>query len=370
MPDSAGNPGASHLGAFGKPGSRFPNALVHGYCADPHLPGYHRGVQYSRITPFHSWASKATGSQVSQTDLMQAAFLLTDTRTPLDNAAAGMDAAISTLLNRGSSYALPFGPRANQRLNYPNVPESARALANSYLQLAERWAGPYRVNIHTPGGAVTAGARVPVRVDVTSATGHKISHLKISLKATGGSVTNRTVTTDNTGTAGTTLTAGKAGAIDIQATAGMLPSTTLYAQIPDDPNTQRVVVTGGHSSATATAHLKATPAHGGLTVVKIAADSHKLMADVAFELRDSHGTTIAQGTTDARGTWQVDGLAPGSYVLHEAKAADGYQLAADRRILVRDFVPELVKVVDTKIAEQPRPRPRPITIHQLPQTGA
>ncbi|ANZ13413.1 SpaA isopeptide-forming pilin-related protein [Streptomyces noursei] len=365
-----GQGGVSHFGALGKPGSLYPHAVAHAYCADPFLAGPRKGVHYGPFTPFKTWTSKATGAQVSQSDLMRAAFILSDTHTPYDDQAAAADTAITTYLNRGTTYAFPGGQRATERLNYPNVPASVKTLATRYMNLAERYAGPYRVNIHTLSGTVTPGKQVPISVDVTSATGHRLPHVTLNLKASGASTAATRVTTDDAGTARTTLIASKAGAIDLTARAGVLPSTTLYAQLPDTPDAQRLVVTGGRSSATATAHLKATATGGTLQVVKIAADSHTVMGDVNFALKDSRGATVAQGMTDSHGIWKADGIPAGRYTLHEVKAAPGYQLAPDRAVTIGDLVPGQVTITDTKIAEQPAPRPRPIVIHELPQTGA
>lgn len=368
VPDGHGS--VAHFGALGKPGSLYPNAERHAWCADPQLPGPRKGVHYGPFTTFSAWSSRATGSQVSQPDFMRAAFILSSSGTPRDDQAAAADAAISTYLNRGTSYALPGGQRANQRLNYPNVPKSVRALATTYMQLAERYAGPYRVNIHTPNSKITPGKKLQVSVDVTSATGHRLPHVTLDLKASGASSSTARVETNDAGTASTTITATKAGAIDLKAAAGHLPATTLIAQLPDTANAQRLVVGGNHSSASAVAHLKATASGGQLQVLKIAADSHKVMSGVTFQLADSRGRSVAQGTTDAQGTWKVDALPAGRYTLHEAKAVDGYQLAPDRVVNVGDIAPSKVTIADTAIVEQPTPRPRPITIHELPRTGA
>ncbi|MER0476889.1 SpaA isopeptide-forming pilin-related protein [Streptomyces sp. Edi2] len=371
IPDSAGHAGASHLGAFGKPGSLFPHAIAHAYCADPTLPGPAAGGKYSPITPFKSWTSKATGKKVSSSDFNRAAFVLSDTRQPTDAQAAAVDAVIYTYLNRGSDYALPNGKRALERLSYKNVPASVKTLANTYMQEAERFAGPYRVNIHA-GSKVSPGAKVPVTLDITSATGHKLPNTKLDLKVSGAASGTGSVTTNIAGTARTTITASKSGTINLQATAARLPSTTLHAQTPGNGKAQRVVVAGGHSTATATAHLKATTAHGGLKVVKTAADNHKVMVGVEFEVKDRHGKTVARGKTDAHGVWQVKDLAPGSYTVHEVRAAEGYRLAPDQRVSVGDLVTAKVSVTDTKVPQKPAPRPRPVHLpgNVLPKTGA
>ncbi|MFF8786782.1 collagen binding domain-containing protein [Streptomyces sp. NPDC015125] len=371
IPDSAGHAGASHLGAFGKPGSLFPHAITHGYCADPTLPGPAAGGKYSAITPFKSWTSKATGQKVSDSDFNRAAFILSDTRQPTDAQAAAVDAVVYTTLNRGSDYALPNGKRALQRLSYKNVPASVKKLAATYMAEAERFAGPYKVNIHA-GTKATRGTKVPVTLDVTSATGHKLPNTQLNLKISGAASGTTSVTTNAAGTARTTITTSKAGALNLQATAAKLPSTTLHAQTPSNANAQRIVTAGGHSTATATAHLKVAAGHGGLKVIKTAADTHKLMAGVEFAVKDRSGKTVAKGSTDAHGVWQAKDLAPGTYTLHEVRAAEGYQLAPDRRVSVGDLVASTVAVTDTKIQKKPAPHHGPVRLpgNVLPQTGA
>ncbi|GGX53111.1 collagen binding domain-containing protein [Streptomyces noursei] len=368
IPDSAGHKDASHIGAFGKPAPRYHDAPYLGYCADPEDVGPSHGIHYGPIANFSTWKSKITGKQVPAANIAEAAFILSDTRQPTDAQAAGADAAITTLLNPGSTYALPNGSRALQRLSYPNVSPESKKLAAEYLKLAARYAGPYKVNIHMPA-TLKPGAKTRVTLDVTSAAGNKIPGVKLDLSGATGTAK---VTTGASGTATTTITAPKTGTAHIKAVAKILPSYTLRAQIPDKENAQRLAVTGGHSSAEATASAKVGGAMGGLTITKTAAVTHKLLGGVTFEVRDSHNQTVAKGTTNASGVLQINNLQPGQYTVHEKEAAEGYQLAPDQKVSVGELVASTVSVTDAKIEKKPAPRPRPVHLpgNVLPQTGA
>lgn len=367
IPDAAGHANASHLGAYGKPGSLYPHARFHGYCADPALPGPAAGGHYGPITQFSSWTSKLTGKKVPAANIAKAALILSDLRQPTDAGAAAADAAITSYLNPGSTYALPNGKRALQRLSYPNVSPAAKSLAAQYMKIADRYAGPYKVNIHTPTGTLKPGAKARVTLDVTSATGHKISNAKLDVtSATGTSK----VSTGPSGTATTTITAPKKGTATVKAIAKVLPSYTLRAQIPSNPHAQRLVVTGGRSSAEATARVKVTSGEGSLRLVKTAADTHKVMAGVEFEVKDASGKTFTKGKTDSKGVWRVSGLPAGRYTVHETQAVEGYQVAPDQRVSVGGLKATEVKVSDARIPRAKTPnQPRPVTIHTLPKTG-
>ncbi|MEW2434358.1 prealbumin-like fold domain-containing protein [Streptomyces caniferus] len=365
--DTDGKP--SHFGPIGKPGSLYPNAKYLGYCADPHLPGAAAGGHYGPITKFATWKSKLAGKAVPAANIAKAALIATDLRQPTDAQAAAADAVITSWLNPGTTYALPSGKRALERLNSPGVPAKVKMLAAQYMRIADRYAGPYKVNIHMPAGTLKPGAKAHVALDVTSATGHKISNVKLNLS---GATRTEKVSTGPTGTATTTITAPKKGTATVQATAKTLPAYTLRAQIPSNPNAQRYIVTGGLSSAQATAHAKVSNAHGGLKVIKTAAESHKAMAGVQFEVKDHRGAVVAKGTTDRQGVWQVKGLKPGSYTVHEIRAAEGYQLAPDKRVSVGDFAATNVSVTDVKIPKGTAPQGHAVHLpgNVLPQTGA
>src|SRR2546425_6111223 len=120
IPDSHGTPGTSRIGAYGQPGRLFVHTVGHAYCADPTLAGPGSAGHYGPITGFTSWTSRATGKPVTVHDMAQAAYGLSLYRdTTSDPHGAAVDAVVDTYLNQGSTYALPNGNRALQRLSYP-----------------------------------------------------------------------------------------------------------------------------------------------------------------------------------------------------------------------------------------------------------
>ncbi|MFF9786270.1 MSCRAMM family protein [Streptomyces nigrescens] len=366
IPDSNQRPGKSHLGAFDNRGTLLPHVTTQAYCADPTEPGPEAGGKYSAVKTFSTWTSKASGKQVSAADVHRAAYLLSR-QHKTDRGAAAVDAAVYTYLNRGTSYALPNGHRALERLAYKTVPASVKNVALSYIAEANRFAGPYKVNIHAPS-VIKPGTKVPVTVDVTSASGYKLPNTQLKLSG----ATNATVTTNLAGTARTTITAPKSGAADLQATAGHLPSTKLHAQLPSKAPAQRVVVVAGSSTAKATAHIKTASKSGSLKITKSASDTHKALAGVQFQIKDQQGKVVATGKTDVSGVLEIKNLAPGQYAVHEVRAVEGYQLSADQHASVGTLKATNVKVVDTKIPEKSGPRTHSVHLpgNVLPQTGA
>ncbi|WP_406414742.1 SpaA isopeptide-forming pilin-related protein (plasmid) [Streptomyces halstedii] len=304
-------------------------------------------------------------------NLARAAYVLSTYGDTSDDAqAAAVDAVVYTYLDPGTTYALPVGQRALQRLGYPNVPTTVKNKAETFLTEAAKFAGPYTVNIHTPKGPARPGEKTPITLDVTSASGAKLPNVKIHLDGSGAAEGSGDVTTNSAGTATASITATKDGTVDLTAEATALPANQLRAQIPSNNSAQRMVVAGGTSSAKATAHLQVSTAKGSVKVTKTASDTRKALSGVEFEIRDKNGKTVASGKTDAQGQWTADGLAPGIYTVHEMKAVEGYQLAADQQATVTDGKTAGVAVKDVKIPEQPKPKPRPVTIPVLPQTGA
>lgn len=369
IPDSAGTPDASHLGAYGPPGSQFPHATGHAYCADPTLAGPTAAGSYGPITTVTTWTSKITGQSATPQDLARAAYVLsTYGETTNDEQAAAVDAAIYTLLNRGTTYALPAGARALQRLGYPDVPTATRTTAEDALAAPARYAGPYTLEIHAPENAVRPGAAVPVTADVRAASGATLPGIAIRLSAPGLDGTTE-VTTDSHGLAHATLTAPAPGTTDISAQAAGLPATELRVQLPDNDAAQRMTIAGGTSQAQATAHLTVTAPHGAIKITKTAADTGAPMPGVTFQIKNSSGTTVAHGTTDAAGQWRSPTLASGTYTVHEAHAANGYSLAPDRTVTVTDHL-ATTAISDARIPAPAAPAPRPVTITTLPQTGA
>jgi hypothetical protein len=366
IPDSTGKPDSSHIGGYNVTGV---DGLA--YCADPELDGPDAAGGYGPATTVTSWTSKATGTSVSAENLARAAYVLGKYgQTTFDDQSAAVDAVVYTYLAAGSTYALPDGKRALERLGYPNVSPDAKKWADGYLNEAAMFAGPYKVNIKPVDGTVKAGVKTSVTLDVTSASGHKVPGVKLDLDVSGAAAGAGSITTNADGVATASIVPVKDGTVDFKASAKSLPATQLRALSPNNAKAQRLLLAGGTSSAQAELQLKTTGPKGGLTVTKTAADTKKPLSGVEFAVKDSAGKTVATGKTDSKGTWQVKDLAPGTYTVHEVKAVEGYQLAADQKVTVTDGKTADVAVKDVVIPEQPKPKPRPVTIHVLPQTGA
>ncbi|MFI6528187.1 SpaA isopeptide-forming pilin-related protein [Streptomyces uncialis] len=366
IPDSAGKPDTSHIGGYTVAGV---DGLA--YCADPELAGPDAAGGYGPAKPVTAWTSKATGKSASAEDLARAAYVLGKYgQTKNDEQAAAVDAVVYTYLEAGTTYALPDGKRALERLGYSNVSPSAKKWATGYLNEAAMFAGPYKVNVKPIDGPLKPGVKTSVTLDVTSASGHKVPGIKLDLDVSGAAAGAASITTNADGTATATITPAKDGTVDFKAQAKTLPATQLRALTPNNAKAQRLLLAGGASSAEAEVHLKTDSPKGALVVTKTAADTKKALAGVEFAVKDSTGKTVATGKTDAKGTWQAKDLAPGTYTVHEVKAVEGYQLAADQKATVTDGKTADVAVTDTKIPEQPKPKPRPVTIPVLPQTGA
>ncbi|MGW1976485.1 MSCRAMM family protein [Streptomyces sp. NPDC001889] len=370
--DASGKPDASHIGAYGAPGQTLPGVKGLAYCADPTLDGPQAADGYGPAKEYTTWTS-VSGKKASAESIARAAYILAKYgQTSDDSQAAAVDAALYTHLEAGSTYALPGGKRALQRLSYPNVSPSAKTKATQYLAEADKYAGPYKLNIKPTSGSgdVKPGTKTDVTLDVTSAAGHKVPGVKLKLDLSGAATGTLTATTGADGTATATLTPVKDGTATLKATAASLPGTALNAILPENKKAQRMLVQGTPTSATAELQLKVIPLKGGIKVAKTAADSGKPLAGVEFEVKDSAGKTLATGKTDAAGHWTATGLAPGSYTVHEVRAVPGYQLAPDQTVTVTDGKDTPVAVKDVRIPEPEKPKPRPVTIKELPKTGA
>ncbi|MFJ1742643.1 collagen binding domain-containing protein [Streptomyces microflavus] len=364
--DSTGNPDTSHIGGYTLPG-------VDGvtYCGDPELDGPEAADGYGPAQPVTSWTSKATGRPAAAQDLARAAYVLGKYgQTRSDEQAAAVDAAVYTYLEAGSTYALPTGKRALERLGYSNVPPSVKGRATGYLDEAALFAGPYKVNINPVGGPIKAGEKTSVTLDVTAASGRKVPGVKLDLDVSGAAAGSGSITTNADGVATATVLPAKDGTIDVKASAKSLPATQLRSLAPTNAKAQRLLLAGGASNAQAEVQLKTERPKGRLTVTKTAADTRKPLGGVEFAVRDSAGKTVATGRTDAKGIWRTQDLPVATYTVHETRAVEGYQLAADQKISVTDGGTADVAVEDVRIPEQPKPKPRPVTIPVLPQTGS
>jgi hypothetical protein len=371
IPDSHGTPNASHIGAYGQPGSLFPHATGHAYCADPELAGPQSAGRYGPVTGFASWTSRTTGKPVTQQDVARAAYVLScygDTTN--DAQAAAVDADVYTYLNQGSPYALLEGKRALQRLSYPGVSPAAKNTAAAYMAEAARFAGPYTVHI-TPDGPLKLRQKTWYTLDVTSAAGYKVPGVRLDLSISLGSKPlSITGTTNADGTARAYLLPERNGVLTFTVRAMSLPATSLRAQIPASPGVQRMVIAGGTSSAQSQLTIKVHAAGGGIKVIKTASDTGKPLAGVEFAVRNKDGKTVATGKTNAQGVWQAADLPPGVYTVHEVEAVEGYQVASDQRVAVTDGETSAVAVRDGRIPAPTVPKPRLVRIKMLPQTGA
>ncbi|WP_329020693.1 SpaA isopeptide-forming pilin-related protein [Streptomyces sp. NBC_01601] len=366
IPDSTGTADASHIGGYNVTGT---GALA--YCGDPELAGPEAAGGYGPAQTITAWTSKTTGNAASAEDLARASYVLSKYgQTTTDDQAAAVDAVVYTYLDAGSTYALPNGKRALERLAYPNVAPSAKKWAIGYLNEAAMFAGPYTINIKPTDGPLKAGKKTVVTLDVTAASGHKVPGITLDLTVTGASAGTANVVTNADGLATTTITPAKDGTVDLKALAKSLPATNLRAVSPNNAKAQRLLLAGGTSSAEAQVHLKVERPHGTLTVTKTAAGTNTPLSGVEFEVKDASGATVAAGKTDSNGLWQAGDLAAGTYTVHEVKAVEGYQLAADQTATVTDEKTSHVTVEDVKVPVQPKLKPRPVTIPALPQTGA
>ncbi|MFE3631571.1 sortase [Streptomyces goshikiensis] len=174
-------------------------------------------------------------------------------------------------MEEGSTYALPDGKRALERLAYPNVPKAVKAKAEGYIAEAGKLAGPYKVNLHTPAGFKARGE------DHDHPGRHRglraeLSGVKINLDGTGAVEGAATVTTNDQGTATATITPAKAGDLQLKATAQALPGSTLRASPSDPqphapvhrrPQRRRMAIIGGPAAAAIAAAAAAVLVHGG-----------------------------------------------------------------------------------------------------------
>jgi hypothetical protein len=370
VPDDQNKPGASHLGAYGAPGAPVNGITGRAYCGDPTLAGPDAGGQYGKATEVTTWTSKVTGRQAPKENTARAAYVLSKYGDTADDAlAAAVDAAVYTFLEPGSTYALPNGKRALERLSYPNVPKEVKTKAEGLITEAGKLAGPYKVNVHTPA-VFKPGEKTAITLDVTAASGQKVPGVTIDLTGAGAAAGAGTVTTNDRGVATATITPAKAGTVELKVVAKNLPTSTLLAHLPANGKAQRMLLAGGFTSAETQAKVTVDALKGGIKVIKTASDTKKPLSGVEFEIKGKDNETVAKGATNDQGLWQVADLPPGDYTIHEIKAVDGYQLAVDQNVTVVDGKTSDVDVVDVKIPQPDKPKPRPVDIPELPKTGA
>lgn len=372
IPGPHGGLDLSHLGSYGPPGLPITGVTGLVYCANPLQSGPLTAGGYGPATAYTSWRT-AGGTPVPGTDVDEAAYVLSQYgQTTSDSQAAEVDAAETSYLNPGGTYDLRTGgARAVQRLSYPNVPASVRTQARQIMATAAADAGPYAVTVHLQG-TLAPGKRTYFTVTVTSHFGHKLPGTLIDLDAVSGPKSDTdTVTTNADGVATDWIQPVDTDPVTLTAKAVDLPATSLRAVIPHNPGAQRMVLAGGTSTAQTVLTIPNTSAPGTIHITKVAADTGRPLAGVQFAVKTAAGTTVAGGTTNSSGIWQAAHLPPGRYVIHEVRAAHGYELAADRTVTVTADQTVSLTIRDIRIPTvPPHHHPRPVTIHQLPQTGA
>ncbi|WP_225847252.1 collagen binding domain-containing protein [Streptomyces sp. HPF1205] len=336
IPDAEGNPGTSHIGAYGPPGT-----TIHGtdetYCADPERRGPDSAGAYGAPKAVSSWTSSVTGKPVPAEDLRYAAYVVSrygQTRDPVQ--AAAVDADVYQWL-AGGTYGIN-GSRGRQRLAYPVVPAAARTLALRYLTEAARYAGPYTLRLTLPAAEVHAGQKVTATVKVTStSTGAPIPDVAVAWSESGSAIARGTVTTGTDGSASWTFRTGQRGTATLTAEASGLPATGLQILRPRNPAAQRMLLAGTTSTAKDTVSMAVRSAPGGIEIHKTDPGGGHL-AGVTFQLLDQTGkTVVAHGVTDSRGVLDFENLPPGTYRLHEVSAGDRiHQLAPDQSVTVTE----------------------------------
>ncbi|MFD3332184.1 SpaA isopeptide-forming pilin-related protein [Streptomyces sp. NPDC058700] len=317
IPDSEGNAGSSHIGAYGPPGP-----AVHGdvetYCADPERKGPADAGGYGTPQPVTSWTSSVTGKTVTKERLAQAAYVIGRYGQTRDNArAAAVDAVVYEYL-AGGTYALD-GARGKQRLAYPVVSPTARTLAQGYIAEAKRLAGPYALTITPSVKTTTAGTTVTVAVKVTTSTGTPVPTVTVALAESGSGTAFGKVTTGTNGTAQWEFTAKTAGTANVTAKADGLPATDLQVLTPKNPAAQRMLLAGGITSAKDSATVTVGEATGGVTIRKKDPEGTRLVG-AAFQLLDKDGKKFTEGKTDAQGALAFDKLPVGTYRLRETSS--------------------------------------------------
>lgn len=93
----------------------------------------------------------------------------------------------------------------------------------------------------------------------------------------------------------------------------------------------------------------------GVTFTKVGLSDGELAAlpNATFQLKNSDGTTIDELTTSADGVVMFDGLAEGTYTIHESAAPAGYAPIADITVVVADGGSVTLQAADGFTASAP-----------------
>ncbi|MCB8902079.1 MULTISPECIES: collagen binding domain-containing protein [unclassified Streptomyces] len=337
IPDSDGNVGASHIGAYGPPGPKvFGNAET--YCADPERKGPADSGGYSDPTVVTSWTSSVTGRPMPRENLAYASYVIGRYGQTRDHAqAAAVDAAVYEWL-AGGRYGI-HGTRGKQRLAYQVVSPTARTLAMRYIDEAKRYAGPYALHISPSVTKTHTGQKVNVAVKVNSTlTGAAIPGVTVQLAESDSGTGTGTgkVTTDQQGAGAWEFTAGKTGRATVRGTATGLPGSQLKILTPQNPAAQRMLLAGATTTAEDTATVEVTAAPGGVEIQKKDPEG-SVLTGAAFQLLDSAGKVVAEGETDVKGMLVLDGIPPGAYRLREMSTGDTiHDLAPDQDVTITE----------------------------------
>ncbi|AZK97069.1 MULTISPECIES: SpaA isopeptide-forming pilin-related protein [Streptomyces] len=334
IPDADGNPGASHIGAYGPPGPQVAGDRQT-YCADPEKKGPHQADGYSTPRTVTSWTSSVTGKPVPKANIAYASYVIGKYGQTRDDAqAAAVDAAVYEWL-AGGTYALD-GKRGQERLSYPVVSATSRTLAQKYVAEAAKYAGPYRLEITPSATTIHTGTEVTVDVEVISTlTGRPIPGVAVKITGTGATAAGGTVTTGKTGAAEWAFTASKEGTATVSATATGLPGSELKVLTPNNSQAQRMLLAGDTTTAKDMAAVKVDQAPGGVTIHKENPEGDVLVGAVFQLLDKTTGKLVAEGKTGEKGVLVFDGIAPGTYTLRETDTGDtDHDLVPDQDITI------------------------------------
>ena len=107
---------------------------------------------------------------------------------------------------------------------------SQRVYAN-VVRDAERWSGPYKVQVKLPEAKLVAGRAAEATVEVLTAGGRRVPNVDVTLKITGGEAAE-TLNTGASGLAKAAVTPSRPGHLTVEAGAEDLPSETPTLYVP------------------------------------------------------------------------------------------------------------------------------------------
>lgn len=174
---------------------------------------------------------------------------------------------------------------------------ASRRIYTQVVRDAERWAGPYKVQVKLPAKLV-AGRAAQATVEVLTAGGRRVPNVDVALKATGGEAPARVNT--GTGVGKATVTASSPGSLTVDAEAADLPAELPTMYVP----------TRGKAAVNAQRLVTAA------TTVRTAKVAAPVQAQPAVSTQISaQSTTPGSSVTDLV---RVTGLAGQSVTVHAA----------------------------------------------------